>query len=396
MTSAMRPLEGIRVVELGALVASPFAGMLLADLGADVIKVEPPEGDMAREFAPFVEGESAFFMAVNRSKRSVSLDLKDAEAREAICRLIDTADVVIHNYRTGVVERLGLDYDTLSARNPRLVYCAVSGFGPTGPMAKRPAIDLLFQAESGMLEITGTADGPPSKVGSNAADVYSATTAAVCILGALLGREKTGEGCMIDVAARDAILSLQACWFSSFLATGVQPPRLGAGSPFTAPTDVYRTKDSSIVLAVVNEKHWRIFCATLGMDACVDDPRFITNESRVAHAELLRDLVTDALSKKTTEEWIELFDQAQIPAGRVLDYASVVADPQIRENGMVLEIDHPQAGAVRVQGMPFWINGNKPSGVGAPPSLGQDTVDVLTDLGLSSEEVERLSNHGRS
>lgn len=396
MTSAMRPLEGIRVVELGALVASPFAGMLLADLGADVIKVEPPEGDMAREFAPFVEGESAFFMAVNRSKRSVSLDLKDAEAREAICRLIDTADVVIHNYRTGVVERLGLDYDTLSARNPRLVYCAVSGFGPAGPMAKRPAIDLLFQAESGMLEITGTADGPPSKVGSNAADVYSATTAAVCILGALLGREKTGKGCMIDVAARDAILALQACWFSSFLATGVQPPRLGAGSPFTAPTDVYLTKDSSIVLAVVNEKHWRIFCATLGMDGHVDDPRFSTNESRVAHAEVLRDLVTVALSKKTTDEWIELFDQAQIPAGRVLDYASVVADPQIRENEMVLEIEHPRAGSVRVQGMPFWIDGSKPAGVGAPPSLGQDTADVLTELGLSREEVDRLSQHGRS
>jgi CoA:oxalate CoA-transferase len=185
MSTSALPLAGIRVVELGALVAAPYCGMLLADLGAEVVKVEPPEGDMARQFAPFVNDESAFFMSVNRGKRSVRLDVKDPTALAAVKELVSRADVVIHNYRTGVAERLGLGYDDLSADNAGLVYCAVSGFGPTGPMAKRPGIDLIFQAESGMLSVTGTPDGPPVKVGTNAADVYAATTAALCIVAAL-------------------------------------------------------------------------------------------------------------------------------------------------------------------------------------------------------------------
>lgn len=390
MSSAAKPLAGVRVLELGALVAAPYCGMLLADLGAEVIKVEPPEGDMARHFAPFQNGESAFFMAVNRGKKSVCLDLKDPAALAWVRQLAATVDVVIHNYRTGVAERLGLGYEELAELNPGLVYCVVSGFGPTGPMAARPGIDLLFQAESGLMSITGEPGGTPVKVGTNAADVYAATTAAVCILSALLGRERAGRGCRVDVALRDAFLALQACWFTSYLATGEQPTRLGAGSPFTAPTDVYPTKDGSIVLAVVNDKHWQIFCGVLELPDLLHDARFGDSQGRVAHADELRGRVGAALERHTTQEWLGIFADARIPAGRVMDYAEVEADPQIAHNEMVVGFDHPVAGHVRMQGAPFWLDGRKPNLLVAPPTLGQDTLRVLTGLGCTQDEAHVL------
>ena len=392
MSSSARPLEGVRVLELGALVAAPYCGMLLADLGADVIKIEPPEGDMARHFAPFVAGESAFFMSVNRRKRSVVLDLKQPEAVSWVHEMVKQCDVVLHNYRVGVAERIGVGYEEFAALNPRLVYCAISGFGPSGPLAHRPAIDLLFQAESGMMAITGEPDGSPVKVGTNAADVYAATTAATCINAALVQRGRTGLGQRVDVSLRDAFLALQACWFTSFLATGEQPERLGAGSPFTAPTDVFPTMDGRIVLAVVNSKHWRILCGTLGLDHLVDDGRFGDNEARVANASELREIVSEVLAGRSTEQWIELFDEAGIPAGRVYDYQQVVADEQVRHNAMVLEFDHPTAGTVLTQGVPFWLDGEKNPDPAPPPTLGQHTREVLIELGCPPEVADNLAS----
>lgn len=386
-----RPLEGVRVLELGALVAAPYCGMLLADLGADVIKIEPPEGDMARHFAPFVAGESAFFMSVNRRKRSVVLDLKQPGAVSWLHEMVKQSDVVLHNYRIGVAERIGVGYQDLSALNAGLVYCAISGFGPAGPMAHRPAIDLLFQAESGMMAITGEPDGSPVKVGTNAADVHAATTAATCISAALVERGRTGLGQRVDVSLRDAFLALQACWFTSFLATGTQPRRLGAGSPFTAPTDVFPTRDDCIVLAVVNSRHWRILCGVLGLDRLVDDSRFNTNQARVENAPELRESVSEVLATRPTEQWIELFDEAGIPAGRVYDYRQVVADEQIRHNEMVLGFDHPAAGVVMTQGVPFWLDGDKNPDPTPPPTLGQHTREVLIELGCPPAEADALA-----
>ena len=392
MGSPAQPLEGVRVLELGALVAAPYCGMLLADLGADVIKVEPPEGDMARHFAPFVAGESAFFMSVNRRKRSVVLDLKQPEAVARVHEIVKQVDVVLHNYRVGVAERIGVGYEELAALNPGLVYCAISGFGPTGPMAHRPAIDLLFQAESGMMAITGERDGGPVKVGTNAADVYAATTAATCINAALVQRGRTGLGMRVDVSLRDAFLALQACWFTSFLAAGTQPERLGAGSPFTAPTDVFPTMDDCIALAVVNSKHWRILCGVLGLEHLVDDSRFNTNQARVQNAAELRELVSGVLTTRSTERWIGVFDEAGIPAGRVYDYRQVVDDAQIRHNAMVLEFDHPTAGTVMTQGVPFWLDGEKNPDPAPSPTLGQHTREVLIELGCPPAEADDLAD----
>jgi crotonobetainyl-CoA:carnitine CoA-transferase CaiB-like acyl-CoA transferase len=370
--------------------------MLLADLGADVIKVEPPAGDMARHFAPFVAGESAFFMSVNRRKRSVVLDLKQPEAVSCLHEMAKQSDVVLHNYRIGIAERIGVGYAELSALNAGLVYCAISGFGPTGPLAHRPAIDLLFQAESGMMAITGERNGSPVKVGTNAADVYAATTAATCISAALAKRAHTGLGVRVDVSLRDAFLALQACWFTSFLATGTQPGRLGAGSPFTAPTDVFPTMDGCIVLAVVNSKHWRILCGVLGLHRLVDDCRFGSNEARVTNAAELRELVTAALAGRSTEQWIELFDEAGIPAGQVYDYRQVVDDVQIRHNEMVLEFDHPTAGTVMTQGVPFWLDGEKNPDTTPSPTLGQHTREVLIELGCPTAVADTLAGVGKA
>lgn len=384
MTEAGKPLGGVKVLEMGALVAAPFCGMLLADMGADVIKLEPPEGDMARYFAPFVGEESAFFMSVNRGKRSVRLDLKDGADRDRARTIAGQVDVVVHNFRSGVVDRLGLSYRDLAEVNPGLVYCGISGFGPTGPMATRPGIDLLFQAESGMMAVTGEPDGPPVKVGTNAADVYAATTAAFAISSALVQRASSGRGTEIHVSLRDALLALQACWLTSFLATGVQPSRLGSGSPFTAPTDVYRAKDGDIVLAVVNEKHWRIFCDALDLPDLVDDPRLSTNESRVDHAEFLRERVNRALSARTVAEWQEALTAAGIPVGRVLDYGEVCKDEQIQHNEMIVELEHATVGPIRVQGSPIWLAGRKQMTRVPPPVLGEHTNAILEEFGRPS------------
>jgi len=384
MSQKPRPLEGVRVLEMGALVAAPFCGMLLADMGADVIKLEPPEGDMARHFAPYVSDESAFFMAVNRGKRGLTLDLKNERHRDYARTIASQVDVVIHNYRTGVAERLGLAYSDLVPLNPGLVYCGISGFGPTGPMARRPGIDLLFQAESGMLAITGTPDGPPVKVGTNAADVYAATTAAYAIAAALFQRERTGKGAEVHVALRDAFAALQACWLTSFLATGEQPGRLGSGSPFTAPTDVYEASDGHIVLAVVNEKHWQILCDSLGLGEIVDDPRFSTNELRVQHAEVLRKLVNSALSAAGVQDWINKLDAAGIPVGRVLDYKMLCEDPQFQHNDMVLELNHAMVGTIKVQGSPIWMDNLKCASSTPPPVLGEHSHSILQEFGCLS------------
>jgi len=390
---ADRPYEGLRVVELGSLVSVPFCGMMLGDLGAEVIKIEPPPGDMSREFGPFVEGESAFFLSVNRNKRSVVLDLKDERARVWLLELIDTADVLLHNFRVGVAERLGLGYEALAERRPGLIYCAVSAFGPDGPDAMRPGVDLIFQAESGMLSVTGDEGGDPMKIGTNAADVYGATTAAACIGAALHRRASTGEGCRVDVSLRDAMLALQACWTAIHLSQGEQPARRGTASPFTAPTEVFQASDGSVAVAVVNERHWQLFCAALELGAEVATaPRYGSNVARVEHRAELAGLLAPRFAKRTVTEWVERFREEGIPVGRVMDYAGVFADPQVLHNEMVFEVEHATVGTIRLQGSPFALNGQRVTRPAPPPPLGAHTAEVLAGLGCPASEIAALTD----
>jgi len=392
VSQAEGPYEGLKIVELGSLVSVPYCGMMLGDLGADVVKVEPPAGDMSRKFGPFVGGESAFFLSVNRNKRSVVLDLKDEAARPWLLTLIDGADVLLHNFRVGVAERLGLGYETLAERNPRLVYCAVSAFGPDGPDATRPGVDLIFQAESGMLSVTGEDGGGPVKIGTNAADVYGATTALACIGAALHQRSISGRGCRVDVSLRDALLALQACWAAIHLTQGRQPPRLGTASPFTAPTEIFAAADGPVAVAVVNERHWQRFCAALDLgDEVARDPRFGSNVARVEHRGELEALLSPRFVLRTVAEWVDRFTSEGIPVGRVMDYADVFADPQVRHRGMLLEVEHPRAGMIRLQGAPFAFDGEGITAPDPPPALGAHTAEVLAGLGCPPEEIVKLA-----
>ena len=383
------------MVELGNLVAAPFCGMLLADLGAEVVKVEPLEGDMAREFGPFYGSESGFFLSINRGKRSLALDLKAPDARVWVLELIHRADVLVHNYRKGVAERLGFGYDDLASSHPSLVYCAITAFGPDGPQSERAGIDLIFQGESGMMSIAGEPGQGPQKTATNVADVYAGTNAALTICASLREREASGRGRRIDVSLRDGIIAMQATWNALFFATGRQPPRVGTSSPFTAPTQAFRTKDGWLLLAIVSDRHWLRLCETLGLGPDVtQDPDFSTNDLRVANRERLAAVVGAAIESDATDAWLSRLEAAGLPSGRLMGFEEVFSDPQVLHSGMVVTFEHPRAGTVKMQGSPMWLDGSKAIAEARPPMLGEHTRRILEELGCGPTEIERMVEAG--
>ncbi len=384
------PLAGVRVVEFGNLVAAPFCGMLLSDLGAEVVKVEPLEGDMSRQLGPFLAGESAFFHSVNRGKRSLAADLRSAEVLPWILELVADSDVVVHNFRKGVAERLGIGYDDLAPSSPGLVYCAISAFGPEGPSSDRAGIDLIFHGESGMMSITGEEGQVPQKTATNVADVYAGTNAALAVAAALHERERTGNGARIDVSLRDGIIAMQATWNALFFATGVQPPRLGTASPFTAPTQAFRTADGRLLLAIVTDRHWERLCKVLSLPTHVcADPDFSSNELRVTNRERVARVVESVLRSDTTEAWLARLSEAGLPAGRILDFEEVFSDEQVLHSGMKATYRRPN-GEVTVTGTPFWLDGAKALAERHPPLLGEHSSEVLAELGCPAEVRDRL------
>jgi crotonobetainyl-CoA:carnitine CoA-transferase CaiB-like acyl-CoA transferase len=373
-------LDGLRVIDLSTHLSGPYCSMLLGDLGADVIKIERPEGDDMRQVPPFVNGESAPFMLFNRNKRGVVLDLKTAAGREACLDLAATADVFLENFRPGVAQRLGLEYATLAHRNPRLVYCSISGFGQTGPYRDRGGFDLIAQAMSGLMSITGEETGQPLRIPVPISDLCAGMFAAFAILAALQARERTGLGQHIDHSLFEAAVSLGVYEAAGYLATGEVPTRLGPAHRGSAPYQAFRTRDGWLALGAASQGLWERLCQVLGDESLAADPRFATNARRVQHRRELAELLQARFEREPTEHWLKALEAAGIPAGPVLSYDQVFAHPQTRARDMVVEVDHPRAGRVRLLGIPFKLSAT-PGRVRRPaPLLGQHTAEVLAEL----------------
>ena len=394
MTAA---LDGFTVLDFTRVLSGPYCTMQLADMGARVIKIEQPgKGDDTRGWGPpFIHGESAYFLSVNRNKESLTLDLKHPAAREVLGRLFERADVLVENFRPGTMSRLGFGYEQLAERFPRLVYCSISGFGQTGPRRTEAGYDAVVQAEGGLMSITGAADGEPFRLGVAIADIVSGMFAAQGIAFALLARERTGKGQLVDVSMLDATAALLTYQAGNYFATGQTPGRLGNRHPTIVPYETFEASDGTFVIAVGNDEQWRRFCATAGLDALGTDERFATNRARVAHYEVLRPLIAERLASASREFWVDRLRGAGVPCGSVRDVAEVLNDPQIEAREMVREIEHAVAGAIRVTGVPIKLSATPGAVRAAPPVLGEHTDTILRrDALYTSDEIVALRASG--
>lgn len=386
------PLDGITVVEFGNLIAAPYAAMLLADLGARVIKVEPRGGDLGRRFGPYQRGESAFFMAVNRGKESIALDTKDWVSKRVLDHLVRRADVVLHNLRSGAMERLGLGEDRCRELNPKLVYAVVSAFGSNGPYAKRPGIDVIFQGESGMISITGDPRDGPRKTATTIGDYVAGTNMALSIAAALAERPRRGR--RIDVSLRDGLLAVQSGWNALAFAGHRQPERTGTASPFLAPNQVFEAADGHFTLAIVSDRHFELLCDAIERADLAED--YPTNETRMEDRDSLARKLTRVFETEDVEYWIELLGQVGLPVGRVLTIPEAFDDPQARHHDMLVEFEHPVAGHVRTTGSPLRLDGDQARAAQLPPTLGQHTRGILHEMGVDEDTVETMIREGRA
>ena len=390
------PLAGYRVLELAHLVAGPVCGMLLADLGADVVKVEAPEGgDIARTvYDPLLGGDSAVFHTVNRNKRSVALDLRRPEGRAAFTRLVAGADVVVEAYRGGVAERLGIDYAALAAVNPRLVYCSLSAFGPEGPWRDKPGLDMLVQALSGLMAVTGEPGGGPVLCGAPVLDTLGAFQAATGVLTALLHRERTGEGQRVDVSLLAGALLAHAARLSVFLVTGEEPGRQGSAHPYLVPFQAFAAQDGWIYVAAWVDRLWEPFCAALERPALAADPRFATRADRLRHRDALVAEVAPVFRARTVQEWMARLEKHDVLCAPVNRYRDLADDPVVRASGMLVSQETPRAGRLTTFATPIRLS-RTPGGIRAPaPALGEHTDAVLREAGLAPEEIARLRAAG--
>ena len=392
----MTPLEGLTVLDFSRVLAGPYCTMQLGDLGARVIKIEQPgRGDDTRAWGPpFISGESAYFLSVNRNKESVALDLKHAAARPILDALLARADVLVENFRPGTMERLGLGYDTVAAQHPRLVYCSISGFGQSGPRRAEPGYDAMMQAEAGLMSITGAGDGPPFRVGVAVGDIATGMFAVQGILAALVARGRTGRGQRVDVAMLDAITALLTYQASSALATGETPVRMGNRHPSIAPYDTFTAADGEFVLSVGNDDQFRRLASVLRQPALADDPRFRTNADRVAHSDALRRELTASLASWRRADLLEALKHAGVPSAAVRTITEALADPQLAAREMIVPLEHVSAGTVRVLGTPLKLSATPASVRTPPPALGEHTETVLAETGLSADEIRELKRAG--
>jgi len=400
----MRPLDNIRILDITRALAGPYCTMMLGDLGADVIKVERPgSGDETRGWGPpFVgkpygpyPGESAYFIAANRNKRSLTINIQTPEGQEIIHQLAGISDVLVENYRTGDLDKLGLGYNNLHEKYPKLIYCSVSGYGRTGPYADRPGYDAVIQGEGGMMSITGPTAGPPSRVGIPITDITSGMFATTAILAALRARDISGEGQLVDISLFDAHIALLTNVASNYLVGGEAPRRLGNAHPNLVPYDSFSARDGWFILGVANEKQWGLLCDMLNRPDMKTDGRFASNGKRVTNRAALVEELNRIFSQRDVDDWLADLVKAGLPCGRINSIPEVFAHPQAQAREMTLESDHPTAGIVRLPGFPYKLS-QTPAGIHRPPPLlGEHTEQILTEvLGYSPEGVASLRDKG--
>jgi len=386
------PLAGVKVLELAQIMAGPTCGLMLADLGADVIKVERiPGGDDIRQMnRPALNGESAAFMALNRNKRGIALDLKLPAGQEALKRMVAQADVLTENYRKGALDKLGFGYDSLKKINPRLIYCSISGWGRSGPYAEKGGFDLMAQAAAGLMSITGEPGGAPVKVGSPVCDINGGLLGAIGVLAAYVHRLKTGEGQLVDTSLFEAGVQ-QTFWQSAiYFATGEVPGPLGSAHPLSAPYQAFRAADGWLTIGGANQSNWERLARALGAPEWLDDARFSSNAERMKNLAALVPLMNARLKTRRVREWLAALEAAGVPCGPINSIADMAADPQVRAREMVVELEHPRAGRTRVLGVPIKLSAT-PGGVRRPaPLFGEHTREVLAEFGFAPADIERL------
>lgn len=384
-------LEGIRVLDFTQVLAGPACGMLLADMGADVVKIEAPRGELGRSLGPPWQcGESVISMSCNRNKRGLAIDLKRPGAAEVILRMAGSADVVLESFRPGVMARLGIGYEEVRRVRPDIVYCSISAYGQSGPWRDKPGVDGIVQAVSGLMSVIGAADGEPCKVQVPAADMTTAFLATVSVLGALMGRARHGAGQHLDVSLFNATLMLQQVGLAGYLATGEVPEKLGSAAPYAAPNEALPTCDGWIMVAAYHDERWPALCRVLGRPGLACDPRFRDNPGRVRNRRTLFGILAECFRQRTTAEWQVLLEEADILCAPIANYAQVVASPQYVHNNVTVEVEHPLAGRVR---MPGFSLGDRDTGSRlhrAPPLVGQHTSELLRECGFSENEITTL------
>jgi crotonobetainyl-CoA:carnitine CoA-transferase CaiB-like acyl-CoA transferase len=393
----MRPLEGIRILDLTRVLSGPYCTMLLGDLGAEVIKVERPgEGDDTRAFGPPFQGDqAAYFLSINRNKKSITLDMKSERGKEVLWRLVNVSDVLVENFRTGAMERLGFGYEAVRARHPAMIYCSISGFGDTGPQKDRAGYDVIVQGEAGIMDLTGPRDGPPHKVGTSIADLVSGLTAAQGILAALYAAKIDGRGQRVHVSMYEAIAALLTFNASIYFATGTSPTRRGNEHATIVPYETFECTDGWINLGVANDDLWRRFCAAAGMGELADDRRFATAPDRVRNRDALVPLVKAVIKQRSRNEWLKRLDASGVPCGAIRTVAEVCDGEVLRARGMIAEMPHLGAGNVKGIKSAIHLSEAAIDTYNAPPKLGEHTHEVLTELlGYTSEDVDVLAHGG--
>jgi crotonobetainyl-CoA:carnitine CoA-transferase CaiB-like acyl-CoA transferase len=390
------PLSGLKVVDLSRFIAGPYCTMKLGDMGAEVIKVETPgKGDDSRELGPpFLEGESAYYLSFNRSKKSITLNLREPEAREILKKLIAKADIFVENFRIGVTAKMGLTYEDVKKLKEDIIYCSITGYGHNSPYREKPSFDVMIQGEAGLMSITGFPDGPPQRLGVAIADILGGFHAVEGILLALLAKNKNGQGQFVDVSLMDSIIAILTYQAGNYLATGKAPNRVGNRHPMITPYESFETKDGYVIFAVGNQRLWENFVKVLGKPELNDDSRFADMKSRNQHPAELKAIIEELTRQKNTEEWVNVMEAAGVPCGRIRTIDQVLTDPHVQIREMVVEQEHPLAGTIKLIGVPTKLSLTPGAITMPPPTLGQHTDEILSNLGYDAGKIAAWREKG--